>query len=134
MFSYKFTHSCTHIQTNPVRFYVVLYYLSLVARVFFVKVVVEADGKRPSQGGGIVFARADWMANWINRFCTPAHALNRMKLFYYGSIPSYTRLVFFSFVPNSLTPLSLSVDPSHFFFFAIARFVSFRYLHITRTI
>jgi len=93
----------------------VLYYLSLVARVVFVKVVEETDGERPSHGGGIVFARADWMANWINRLCTPAHALNRMKHSYYGSIPSYTRLVFF-FIRTKFSHPPLSFRRSLSFF------------------
>lgn len=47
------------------------------------------------QGEARAFAcRADWTTNWINRLCTPAHALNRMKL----SAAVY--LLFFSFPPE----------------------------------
>jgi len=115
----------THIQTSPVRFYVVLYYLSLVTRVVFVEVAEEKDeGMKDDQVRGVVFARADWMANWINRLCTPAHALNRMKLSYYGSLPSYTRPVFF-FIRTKFSLLPLSFRRSLSFFFLCNRKVCF---------
>lgn len=150
--SYKFTSSTFIIQTNVTSCVFVSslkLFIPIAARAVFVELVVEgADGDRPSRG--VVFARADWTANWINRLCTPAHALNRMKLSYHGSIPSYTRPVFFPPVPNSLSlclphsltryvcfslPLCVPVSPSLVLFsVAIARFVSFRYLHNTTTI
>jgi len=143
------TQSRTYIyrRTSPRAFLRrVLNYLSLLQLGWFSsRWWLDVGWTEIDQVGGVVFAGADWTANWINRLCTPAHALNRMKLSYHGSIPSYTRPVFFPSAPNPLSlclPHSLnSVYPSlyssfpHVFFsVAIARFVSFRYLHNTRTI
>lgn len=133
-FSYKFTRSHAHIiyrRTSPRAFLRrVLNYLSLLQLGRFLSRLWLEGRTEIDQVRGVVFAGADWTANWINRLCTPAHALNRMKLSYHGSIPSCTRPVFFSSVPNSLSfclphSLTQSVSLSFSFFFCCNRKVCF---------
>lgn len=66
------------------------------------------------QVGGVVFAGADWTANWINRLCTPAHALNRMKLSTTVLYPHIHARSFFHPRRIPFLPLILSLSLSLF--------------------